>query len=76
MPPSVSVIFLLALLAKLVLGIDLVELEARHYHPSHDPVPRLGAVASESAVCSRIGTNLLEQGGNAADAVGIRARDL
>ncbi|KAI1764713.1 gamma-glutamyltranspeptidase [Hypoxylon sp. FL1150] len=31
--------------------------------------PRLGAVASESSVCSRIGTNLLQAGGNAADAL-------
>lgn len=31
--------------------------------------PRLGAVASESATCSKIGTNILLKGGNAADAV-------
>ncbi|KAM4066197.1 gamma-glutamyltranspeptidase [Hirsutella rhossiliensis] len=31
--------------------------------------PKLGAVASESDVCSRIGTNLLEDGGNAVDAL-------
>lgn len=31
--------------------------------------PKLGAVASESAVCSHIGTDLLEAGGNAADAM-------
>jgi gamma-glutamyltranspeptidase/glutathione hydrolase len=31
--------------------------------------PRLGAVASESAVCSKIGTTLLQQGGNAVDAL-------
>jgi hypothetical protein len=30
---------------------------------------RLGAVASESSICSRIGINLLRDGGNAADAV-------
>lgn len=30
---------------------------------------KLGAVASESALCSRYGTNMLEKGGNAADAV-------
>ena len=29
----------------------------------------LGAVASESDICSRIGTDLLKQGGNAADAL-------
>jgi len=30
---------------------------------------KLGAVASESALCSRYGTDMLEKGGNAADAV-------
>lgn len=38
-------------------------------NPSDDGVPKLGAVASESSVCSHIGTDLLEKGGNAADAV-------
>ena len=33
--------------------------------------PRLGAVASETDICSRIGTNLLKAGGNAADAVSL-----
>ncbi|KAG6116181.1 hypothetical protein E4U13_002040 [Claviceps humidiphila] len=33
------------------------------------PGPRLGAVASENSVCSRIGTRLLEDGGNAVDAL-------
>jgi gamma-glutamyltranspeptidase/glutathione hydrolase len=33
------------------------------------PEPHLGAVASESATCSRIGTSLLQTGGNAADAL-------
>lgn len=31
--------------------------------------PKHGAVASESAVCSNIGISLLEQGGNAVDAL-------
>jgi hypothetical protein len=35
-------------------------------------VPRLGAVASLDARCSRIGTNVVREGGNAADAVGLR----
>jgi gamma-glutamyltranspeptidase/glutathione hydrolase len=30
---------------------------------------KLGAVATESAICSRHGTDILEMGGNAADAV-------
>ena len=32
---------------------------------------RLGAVASESKVCSQVGIDLLKAGGNAADAVSI-----
>lgn len=35
----------------------------------HHEVNKLGATASESAVCSRIGVNLLKDGGNAADAL-------
>ncbi len=37
------------------------------YAPGHR-----GAVASESSICSDIGINLLERGGNAADAVSLR----
>jgi gamma-glutamyltranspeptidase/glutathione hydrolase len=33
---------------------------------------KLGAVASESSICSRHGTDMLEMGGNAADAVRSR----
>lgn len=36
------------------------------FDPNHD---KLGAVASESSVCSNIGIHLLKQGGNAADAL-------
>lgn len=32
-------------------------------------IPKLGAVASESSVCSHIGVDLLKAGGNAADAL-------
>ena len=60
----------LAALATLAQGHAFVGLQARGYHNSSDKnPPKLGAVASESAVCSRIGTDLLEKGGNAADAV-------
>ncbi|KAL0941940.1 gamma-glutamyltranspeptidase [Colletotrichum truncatum] len=37
-------------------------------HPSQGP-PKLGAVASETDICSKIGTDLLKKGGNAADAM-------
>ena len=43
----------------------LLNLQA--HNTKHD---RLGAVASENRVCSQIGIDLLEAGGNAADAVG------
>ncbi len=38
---------------------------SEQYHESDSK----GAVASESAVCSRIGVDLISEGGNAADAV-------
>ncbi|KAK2051965.1 gamma-glutamyltransferase 1 [Colletotrichum caudatum] len=53
-----------AALAQLLLGIAQPALAA----PRNGTVPKLGAVASESNVCSWIGTKLLRQGGNAADA--------
>lgn len=60
----------LLLLAAVVQGHNVVELGARaNQNSSDDRAPKLGAVASESAVCSYIGTELLEKGGNAADAV-------
>ena len=37
---------------------------------AHNKHGRLGAVASENRVCSQIGIDLLQAGGNAADAVG------
>ncbi|KAL1599561.1 hypothetical protein SLS60_007364 [Paraconiothyrium brasiliense] len=41
----------------------------QHDAPHSSSEPRLGAVASESRLCSRIGTDLLLAGGNAADAL-------
>jgi gamma-glutamyltranspeptidase/glutathione hydrolase len=37
--------------------------------PSHHAEPRLGAVASESSICSQIGVDILKGGGNAADSM-------
>jgi gamma-glutamyltranspeptidase / glutathione hydrolase len=37
--------------------------------PTATYAPKLGAVASESNICSKIGTQLLQDGGNAADAL-------
>lgn len=54
-----------AALAQLLLGITIQSTLAA---PSHSTTPKLGAVASESDICSKIGTELLKKGGNAADA--------
>jgi gamma-glutamyltranspeptidase/glutathione hydrolase len=42
-------------------------------HASHTRIApgKLGAVASESAICSQHGVDILKMGGNAADAVSI-----
>lgn len=60
----------LSFLSSIVQGHATVQMEARGQSKfpdsGHD---KLGAVASESAVCSKVGTGLLERGGNAADAV-------
>ncbi|KAK1589794.1 gamma-glutamyltransferase 1 [Colletotrichum navitas] len=53
-----------AALVQLLFGIAQPALAA----PSQSTIPKLGAVASESSICSRIGTNILKKGGNAADA--------
>ena len=47
--------------------------KADNYPPQHAP-DRLGAVASESSICSNIGIELLKQGGNAADAVSCHSK--
>jgi gamma-glutamyltranspeptidase / glutathione hydrolase len=45
--------------------------KAGNYGPQYAP-GHLGAVASESSICSQIGIDLLKKGGNAADAVSSR----
>ena len=44
-----------------------------HRYPvrQYQETDTLGAVASESSVCSRIGVSLIQAGGNAADAVSL-----
>ena len=62
--------FLSAASSPTVRGHAIVQLNARGHRDFSDPGhDKLGAVASESAVCSRIGVELIENGGNAADAV-------
>ena len=52
-----------------VLGYTLPVLKRDSETEQHHLSDKNGAVASESAVCSRIGINLIKDGGNAADAV-------
>lgn len=42
------------------------DISARKSDPNHD---KLGAVASESSICSNIGIDILKKGGNAADSL-------
>lgn len=62
---------LLAILSQLACGWSLPRLDKRTVaeHQETNKLARVGAAASESAVCSRIGVNLLKDGGNAADAM-------
>lgn len=59
---------LLAVLTELACGWSLPRLDKRTVAQHHES-NKLGAAASESAVCSRIGVDLLKHGGNAADAL-------
>ena len=47
----------------------LAALPKGHSAPTCPDDPKLGAVASESSICSKIGVQLLKDGGNAADAL-------
>ena len=57
----------LLVLSSAALAPPQVLLDVQAQQISHD---QFGAVASENRVCSQIGIDLLEAGGNAADAVG------
>lgn len=59
---SINMLFTTSIL----LSLGLVA-QATSSHHKQDA--KLGAVASESSVCSQIGVDTLEKGGNAADAV-------
>ncbi|KAL8932446.1 MAG: hypothetical protein Q9216_006831 [Gyalolechia sp. 2 TL-2023] len=52
-----------------VAGVSLPQPLVKRNAAQHRESDKLGAAASESAVCSRIGVNLLKDGGNAADAL-------
>ncbi len=55
-----------ALLATVTLAAQVFLGSSASERTNHD---RLGAVASENRICSQIGINLIEAGGNAADAL-------
>lgn len=57
--------------AQLLLGLSqlAVAVPTTHIETNSTDIPSLGAVASESSVCSKIGIQMLEQGGNAIDAL-------
>ncbi|KAJ6000862.1 Gamma-glutamyltransferase [Penicillium waksmanii] len=59
-----SPLLIAGLLARQSYGIGLPE-----FVNPHLGVGRLGAVASESSICSQAGTKILQKGGNAADAM-------
>ena len=53
--------------------LEFSERDTNADHGSHGKIGpgKLGAVASESSICSRHGSDILKKGGNAADAVSI-----
>lgn len=60
----------LALLAQSVLAFPSVfSHDQKRWGQQYEETNQLGATASESSVCSRIGVDLIKDGGNAADAV-------
>jgi len=60
----------LAVISRAALGNHVVRLSVHGHDALNDEDGgRLGAVASESSICSRIGVDLIKDGGNAADAV-------
>lgn len=52
-----------------VSGLSLPQALVKRAEAQHHESDKLGATASESSVCSRIGVNLIKDGGNAADAL-------
>jgi len=56
------------LLSSAFLGFSVL-VGTAYAHPQSQTAGRLGAVASESKECSKIGVDILKAGGNAADAI-------
>ena len=61
--------FTLTFLVRTSIGVSNPSARYRYPVRQYQENDKLGAVASESAVCSRIGVDLIKAGGNAADAV-------
>lgn len=66
---SSRLIAALAILGRLASGFALPRSDHRFESRQHQENGKLGAVASESSICSQIGVRLIKDGGNAADAV-------
>jgi len=69
---SIRIALALALCGQSVLGIAVpssAEKRGTNGTSQYHETDKLGAVASESSVCSRIGVDLIKAGGNAADAL-------
>jgi gamma-glutamyltranspeptidase len=58
-------------LVSFVLGLGVVGQAVAHPNSHNSTDAKHGAVASEAAVCSQIGIDILKKGGNAADSVSI-----
>lgn len=52
-----------------ILALGVIAQVASAPDSTKHPDAKLGAVASESSICSKIGIDILKKGGNAADAV-------
>ena len=62
-------VFAFVAVAQSTFGVSIPNSEHRRDVRQYHENDKLGAVASESSVCSRIGVDLIKAGGNAADAV-------
>lgn len=64
-----ALLLVLGAVSQALCGSRLPQALAKRAPAQHHESNKLGATASESAVCSPIGVNLLKDGGNAADAL-------
>lgn len=60
---------ILAICGGSALGVSIPSHSQKRHTSQYEENDKLGAVASESSVCSRIGVDLIKAGGSAADAL-------